>query len=142
MIDLNFIKHWEGCRLTAYKPIPTDPWTIGYGATGPEIKQGTQWTQQQAEDDLAKRCSSLLHFIMLRLPNLSKNQYTALVSFCYNVGTGAFLGSTLFLKLKAGIRNMEIFDEFNKWNKSAGRVIPGLVNRRAAEARKFMESEV
>ena len=47
---LNLIKHWEGCRLTAY-PDPAsgaDPWTIGYGHTGPEVKPGLTISQEQA----------------------------------------------------------------------------------------------
>ena len=60
-LSLSLIKRYEGLRLTAY-PDPAsggDPWTVGYGATGPAIRQGTVWTLDVAEADLLARVTTL-----------------------------------------------------------------------------------
>lgn len=52
---LALIKHWEGCRLTAYKPVKGEKyWTIGWGHYGPDVRQGQTITQTQA-DAMLKR---------------------------------------------------------------------------------------
>lgn len=144
MIDLqkitDFIKKWEGCKLQAYKPIATDPWTIGYGATGGDISEITKWTLQQAEEDLTNRCKFLYRKIS-SYPGtyqMTDNQFIALVSLAYNIGLGAFLGSTLLLKIMNYDSNIEIASEFGKWIHSGGKVIAGLVNRREAEKELFL----
>jgi lysozyme len=64
---------------------------------------------------------------------LNDNQFAALVSFCFNVGEGAFRGSTLLKKLNAG--NFDaVPSELARWNKVGKNVSAGLTNRRAAEA--------
>ena len=54
----DFIKSFEQCRLKAYMPTPNDVPTIGWGSTGPDIRMGMAWTQEQADErfasDLAK----------------------------------------------------------------------------------------
>jgi lysozyme len=80
---------------------------------------------------------------------LSQDEFDALVSFAFNVGAGAFAGSTLLTKIntdkhlsgtrkerEAGID--EVRKQFTRWNRSAGRVLPGLTTRRAAEADRFL----
>jgi lysozyme len=112
-----------------------DPWTIGWGSTGPDIKRGVVWTQKQCDDrftahlgEFAAKVSKLLAGTPTTQP-----QFDAMVSFAYNVGIGNLQSSTLLRKHKAGDHEGAAA-EFAKWNKAAGRVLPGLVKRRAAEA--------
>ena len=133
-------KQYEGCRLIAY-PDPASggaPWTIGYGATGPGITRGTVWTQAQADADLIARMTNIGTIIdgMVTAP-LTDNQKAALCDFAYNLGETALRGSTL-LKLL----NSELYTaaaaQFAVWNKADGKVMPGLVHRRAAETVLFL----
>jgi lysozyme len=135
--SLALIKQWEGVRLTAY-PDPGSkdgmPWTIGYGHTGPGIHKGLRITQDQAEaylaQDLAKVAAAIEPLIKV---SLSDNQFGALVSFTFNVGVSAFAKSTLLKKLNKG-SYAAVPAELARWNKNDGKIMPGLVNRRAAEA--------
>ena len=127
-VALELVKRLEGLRLTAY-PDPAsggDPWTIGYGATGPGIIRGTRWTLEQADADLAARLAVL------------ERQVAALVSFAYNVGVDALKRSSL-LRLLNGGKPSAAAAEFAKWTKASGKVFPGLVKRREAERRVFVE---
>lgn len=138
-IASELVKKWEGCRLEAY-PDPVsgaDPWTIGYGATGPEIVQGTVWTQDQADSDLLRRLTILANQIDDKASYvMDSNQLGACCSLAYNIGIGAFLASTLFAKWNADDLQGAA-DQFVVWNKAGGKVIQGLVNRRADEQRVF-----
>lgn len=74
---------------------------------------------------------------LVKVP-ISQDQYDALVSFTFNVGEGNFAQSTLLRRLNLG----DCFGagrEFPKWNKARGRVLPGLVKRRADEQTKFVK---
>lgn len=132
---LKLIKQFEGCKLAAYPDPGTggDPWTIGWGATGPGIQKGLVWTQQQADqrllDDVARFAIQVSRG--LNGAPTTQSQFDALVSFHYN--TGSLLSSTLFRKHKAG-DYAGAAAEFPKWIHGGGRVLPGLVARRAAEA--------
>ena len=113
-----------------------DPWTIGWGSTGPEVTPDTVWTLQQAEDSLDKH---LLHFCMgvLRLsPILLKQparRLAAIISFAYNCGLGNYRISTL--KKRVDAQDWAgACEEIVKWNKAAGRVLKGLTRRREAAA--------
>jgi GH24 family phage-related lysozyme (muramidase) len=70
---------------------------------------------------------------------LTQNQFDSLVSFVYNVGISAFAGSRLLKKINAGLMD-EAALEFPKWNKSRGRVLSGLVKRRAMEMGLYLEN--
>lgn len=130
----------EGCRLKAY-PDPGSqdghPWTIGYGATGPGITQGTVWTQEQADQrfaqDVAKR-ESVLAQILGGAPT-TQNQWDALMSLGYNIGMGerGLKTSTLMRMHKDG-DYAGAAAQFPRWNRNDGKVMAGLVKRRAAEA--------
>ena len=113
-----------------------DPWTIGWGSTGPEVTPNTVWTEAQAQDCLDKH---LLHFCMgaLKLsPILLKQparRLAAILSFCYNCGLGNYRISTL--KKRVDAQDWAgACEEIVKWNKAAGRVMKGLTRRREAEA--------
>lgn len=134
---LAIIKRFEGLRLRAYL-CPAHVWTIGYGHTGLDVHQGAEINEARADKLLA---ADLDHFErgvadMTRGLNLNANQFSALVSFAYNVGLSALQTSTLLRKVREG----DLFGagvEFPRWNKAGGRVLPGLVKRRTEERALF-----
>ena len=73
---------------------------------------------------------------LVKVP-LTQNQFDALVSLTYNIGTGAFEKSTLLKKLNTG-DYQGAADQFTVWNKGGGKVLQGLVNRRAKEKEVFL----
>lgn len=137
---MDLAKQFEGCELAAY-PDPARGWdlpTIGYGATGNGIVRGTVWTQQQAEDDLARRMTGFgARVDELVCASITDGQKGALVDFCYNLGAVALQNSTLLRLLNAG-NAAGAADEFPKWVKAGAVVLPGLVKRRAAERALFL----
>ena len=137
---LSLIKQFEGCRLTAYPDPGTggDPWTIGWGSTGPGIAKGMTWTQAQADQRLVEDVSKFAAGVDKALAGaaVTTKQKGALVSFAYNVGLANLGSSTLLKKHRAG-DYAGAAAEFAKWNKAAGKVLPGLTRRRAAEAAMY-----
>ncbi|UYH55214.1 lysozyme [Qipengyuania sp. SS22] len=139
---LALIRQFEGCArlrpdglVEAYPDPGTggEPWTIGWGATGPDIGPTTVWTQQQCdarlESDVARHARDVAH--ALADAPTTPAQFDALTSFHYN--TGAIGRSTLLRRHLAGDYKGAA-DEFARWNRAGGRVLKGLVRRRAAEA--------
>lgn len=131
-------KRFEGLRLEAYPDPATggDPWTIGYGATGPGIHDGVKWTEAQADADLTTRLAKLVRNIEATVPNALPHQVGAAASLAYNIGFGAFAASTLLRKWKFGDVDGAA-RQFDRWSRAGGRIMQGLVNRRAAERRAF-----
>lgn len=131
------IAGFEGLRLTAYR-CPAGVLTIGYGHTGPDVKPGLVITQQQAENLLAADLARFERGVseMCAGLSLTQGQFDALVSFAYNLGLGALAGSTLMRLLRAG-DVQGAARQFDRWNKAGGKVLPGLVKRRAAERDLF-----
>ena len=132
---------FEGCRLEAYL-CPASVPTIGYGLTyyqdGRPVKLGDAITQERADqlfeaiaEDFAKRVRSLLKV------GLNENQFSALVSFTYNVGVANLKKSTLLKKVNINPSDTTITDEFLKWNKAGGKVLAGLTRRREQEAKLY-----
>lgn len=136
---VSLIKKWEGCKLAAYPDPGTggDPWTIGYGATGPGIKKGVTWTQAQADDRLALDVDRFLRGVrsVLKKP-ATDAQLGAMTSLAYNIGVKAFTNSTLLRKFNAGDK-AGAAAEFSRWNRAGGKVMRGLSNRRAEEREVF-----
>lgn len=132
------IKRFEGCRLTAYPDPGTGgaPWTIGWGHTGPGVTAGTRWTQLQADAQLDRDLDRYAAEVAKAIGDAptSQAQFDALVSFHYN--TGAISRATLTKLHKAG-DHVRAANEFGKWVRAGGRVLPGLVKRRAAEAKLY-----
>jgi lysozyme len=138
-VDLDFIKKHEGVKLEAYK-CPGGIWTIGAGSTyhpnGAPVKKGDVIEPPKVDQYLVHEAATRL--AMMNLPDsLNHNQKTALLSFQYNVGHGNWLRSTLRKKVLANPKDESIRAEFMKWNKSQGRVLPGLTKRRKEEADLF-----
>ncbi|ANI29459.1 muraminidase [Yersinia entomophaga] len=141
---INLIKQFEGCKLTAYPDPGTGgaPWTIGYGWTHPvdgkPVVRGM--TIDQPTADRLLKCG-VVQFEqgvnqMLKI-GVTQNQFDALVSLAYNIGTRALSTSTLMKKVNAGDAKGAA-DEFLKWNKAGGKEMKGLTNRRAAERELFL----
>jgi len=138
------IQQFEGCAkknpdgtFAAY-PDPGsggDPWTIGWGSTGADIKKGVVWTQQQCDERFSTHVDEFGGKVAAALGGAAttQHQFDAMVSFAYNVGVGNLQSSTLLRKHKAG-DYAGAAAEFAKWNKAAGKVMAGLTRRRAAEA--------
>jgi lysozyme len=134
------IKSFEQCRLVAYLPTPHDVPTIGWGHTD-SVKMGDTCTQEQADEYLEEdlRTSELAIECKVSVP-LTQNQFDAMVSFVFNVGTGNFESSTLLHMLNLGQYNTAA-DQFLRWDKQAGQVLPGLLSRRQAERALFLTQE-
>mgnify|MGYP001608873709 CR=1 FL=1 len=138
VIGRGLIKEWEKCRLVAYRPFPSDPWTIGWGATGSGITEGTIWDQYQADADLDNRTAILCSQINEVLHNApTAEELGAMLSLAYNIGFNAFRDSTLLKLFNAG-DIVEAADQFNVWIHSAGKVVQGLINRRREERAVFL----
>lgn len=143
---LALIKEFEGCKLTAYRD-GGGVLTIGYGHTGADVEEGMTITQEEADELLLLDLSDAEHGVnsLVKVP-LTQNEFDALVSFAFNVGTdidadtkAEGLGdSTLLRKLNEHDYNGAAA-EFPKWCKDNGKVIPGLLRRRLAEQKLFEE---
>jgi lysozyme len=136
----DLVKRFEGCVLKAYPDPATggDPWTIGVGHTGPEVKRGVVWTQAQADEaldhDLARFDAGVAKLIG-NAPT-TQGQFDALVSLAFNIGLGN-LGSSTLLRLHNEGKHEVAATQFVRWNKAAGRIMNGLTKRRMSEARVY-----
>ncbi len=129
---INLIKQFEGCRMDAYK-CPAGVWTIGYGHTG-DVRQGQKITAAQAEAylrvDLGKFEKKVEKYSKY---NWTQNEFDALVSFAYNVGSIDQLTAN-------GTRNRAVIaDRILAYNKAGGKVLAGLTRRRKAERELFLK---
>jgi lysozyme len=134
-----FITKHEGLRLKPYL-CPAKIPTIGYGNTyysdGKRVTLlDKDITKQQAFDmfkEIANRFGKRVDELVTS--NINQNQFNALVSFAYNVGTGNFSSSTLLKKINKNPNDLTLKAEFLRWNKAGGKVLNGLTNRRNEEA--------
>lgn len=144
---LNLIKESEGLRLKAYDDLQPNKnitgesqvkgtLTIGYGHTS-GVKIGQTITKERAEQLLMSDTGWAQETVnqMVKVP-LNQSQFDALTSFVYNVGTTNFRTSTLLEYLNKGEYGLASL-EFFRWNKSGGKVLQGLVNRRKKEQALF-----
>ncbi len=129
---LELVKQFEGCKLKAYV-CPAGILTIGYGSTGKHVKPGMVITKDQAEELLRSDLRRFEDCVAEAAPTATDNQFSAMVSFAFNVGCGAFEESTLLRMHRAG-KYGSAEAQFGRWTRGGGRVLPGLVRRRAAEA--------
>jgi GH24 family phage-related lysozyme (muramidase) len=146
------IKRFEGCArlrpdglVEAYPDPGTggEPWTIGWGATGRDdfnggrIGPGTVWTQAQCDARLATDLARYAAEVAAAIGDAptTQAQFDALVSFHYN--TGAIARATLTKRHIAG-DYQGAAREFARWTRAGGRVLKGLVRRRAAEAELYL----
>ncbi len=139
------IKSFEGCHKTdgaVFKPYvcPGGVLTIGWGHTnhnGRAFDKNARWTQKDCDAAFEEDMQGFSEQVsaLLKVP-VKQNQFDALVSFAYNCGIGNLKSSTLLRKVNAGDFAGAAL-EFHRWNRSNGKVLPGLVRRRAAEALLF-----
>lgn len=139
---IELIKSFEGLKLSTYLDIVGVP-TIGFGSTGPDIKLGMTWTEQQCIDRLKKDLQKFEKAILaaVKVP-MTSNEFAALVCWTYNVGSGAMSGSTLVKLLNKDTPKTEVADQFMRWNKAGGKEVAGLTRRRKAERELFLKPEV
>ena len=140
---LELIKKYEGFYSKPYLD-PIGIPTIGYGATYYPNKvkvtmKDKPLTEKQASDLLVQMLKVYENQVALlvRKP-ITQNQFDALVSLSYNIGSGAFKNSTLLKKLNAK-DYAGAADQFLVWNKGGGKVLKGLVRRRDAERALFLK---
>lgn len=135
---LHLTEQFEGCRLVAYQD-QRGIWTIGYGHTQ-GVTRGMTCTQAQAEawlaGDIAWAESEVNKLVTVPL---TQEEFDACVDFTFNCGCGNFEHSTLLRLINAGDLT-HAADEFQKWGKSGGQVVAGLLCRRLAEAQEFRSS--
>ena len=141
-LGVDLICGFEGKRLVAYDD-GVGVWTIGFGTTiypnGIKVKKGDVCTEAQAKaymaHDLKKFELAVNNTVNV---SLNQNQFDALVSLAYNIGTNAFKNSTLVKMLNAGdYRGAET--QFDAWINAGGKRMQGLVNRRAKEKALFLK---
>lgn len=132
---IDLIKHFEGLRLEAYLDTGGVP-TIGYGHTR-GVRIGDTITEDQADrylvDDLSDAERAVERYVAVPL---NSNQFSALVSFTYNLGAGQLSESTLLRMLNDGYYQ-GASDQFKRWVYDDGVRLDGLVRRREAEQRLF-----
>ncbi|MNS43643.1 Lysozyme RrrD [compost metagenome] len=141
LFGVDLICSLEGKRLFAYDD-GVGVWTIGFGTTvypnGIKVKKGDTCTEAQAKAYMAQDLKKFEAAVnnAVKIP-LNQNQFDALVSLSYNIGTDAFSKSTLVKKLNANnIRGAA--DQFDVWVNAGGKRMQGLVNRRAKEKALFL----
>ena len=138
---IDLICNFEGKRLTAYDD-GVGVWTIGFGTTvypnGIKVMKGDTCTEAQAKTYMAHDLKKFEAAVnnAVKIP-LNQNQFDALVSLAYNIGTNAFSKSTLVKKLNAN-DICGAADQFDVWVNAGGKRMQGLVNRRAKEKEVFL----
>lgn len=143
---ISLIKEFEGLRLKAYQD-SVGIWTIGYGSTR---LQGLPVASSDALNSESEALTLLLNDIeTVRAPaidrlckvQLTDNEFCALLSFAYNLGTNALRSSTLLKLLNANAPRAEVAKQFARWNRADGVELAGLTRRRAAEAKLFLQPD-
>lgn len=132
-----FLKRYERFRPTAYKPTPNDVFTCGYGHTRDVVETTTCDMPQALEwlhEDSAKAAGAVNHAITVPM---TQAQFDAMVSLCFNIGTGAFAESTLVRMFNDGDTHGAAA-QFGRWNKQRGRPLDGLTARREDEMDHFL----
>ncbi len=136
---VNLIKSFEGMELEAYLDA-VDVWTIGYGHTK-TAEPGMHITEAQAEELLRQDLEEFEEAVTEAVQvSINSNQFSALVSFCFNLGAGSLFESTLLRLLNQG-DFQGAADQFPRWNKAGSQVLEGLTRRRKAERALFLSED-
>ena len=131
---LALTQQFEGCRLTAYQD-QVGVWTIGYIRS--DVTPGLTITEEQSKTLLAKDvCSAAACVNNVVTVKLSQDEFDALVDFVFNLGAGAFKGSTMLRLLNVGDFE-DAAAQFERWSRAGGVIVAGLLRRRQAEASLF-----
>ncbi|MCX8016639.1 MAG: lysozyme [Rhodocyclaceae bacterium] len=137
---------YEGYRGRAYDD-GVGVQTIGFGSTthadGRPVRQGETTTPERALLRLAEDAGRIERQMKACLPDglaLYPHEWDAFVSLAYNIGPGAFCGSTLARKLRQSPPDYAgACDQILRWTRAGGQELPGLVKRRQAEHRLCRE---
>ena len=138
---VDLICEFEGEQLIAYDD-GVGVWTIGFGTikypNGVRVKKGDTCTLDQAKEYMRHDLIEFEHTVnsSVKVP-LNQNQFDALVSLAYNIGSNAFKSSTLVKKLNTG-DYQGAADQFNVWVNAGGKRMQGLANRRDKEKLLFL----
>jgi lysozyme len=137
---LSLTEKFEGFSSNAYQD-QVGVWTIGYGHTGPDVAAGRTITLAQAQALLAQDVSIAAACVNAVVTvKLTQQEFDALVDFVFNLGAGAFKGSTMLRNLNAG-NFTSAAAQFDLWDRAGGAVVAGLLRRRQAEAALFDTSD-
>ncbi|MFT4064259.1 lysozyme [Paraburkholderia sp.] len=141
--ELQRLNMWQNALATgviasALLKLSGAPWTIGVGHTGPEVRYGLTWTPDQAEAQLLANVAGAVAAVnrLVKTP-LTQAEFDALVDFVFNLGVGAFAGSTMLKLLNSG-NHAAAANEFKKWDMAGGKHVAGLLRRRLAEKAEFL----
>lgn len=126
------IRSFEGCRLMPYV-CPAGVWTCGWGSTGADVMPGQAWSRDYANQRMTMDAHKFARGTLTLCPQLSGTRLCAVADFAYNLGLGSLQASTLRRKVNAGDWDGAKI-ELMRWVRGGGRVLPGLVRRRRAEA--------
>ena len=131
------IKYYEGFRSEKYLD-SAGHWTIGYGHLIQDEEELECVTLAQAETLLKADCAFAERAINEEVKTaLNSNQYSALVSWVFNLGRGRLRESTMLIRLNDGLLE-KVPSEMMRWVSAGGRPLAGLIRRRAAEAQLFI----
>jgi lysozyme len=141
-VAIKLIKKWEGFMPEAYL-CPAGVPTIGYGSTFYEDGEEVKMTDEKIERDRAqeilishvKDVEAQVRKVLKH--ELNANQLGALISFTYNLGIGNLKRSTLLIVINNEPSSQNIERELKRWVKSGGKVLKGLVARRAEESELY-----
>lgn len=151
---VQMIKHHEGVKLKPYK-CPAGLWTVGVGhvmypeqaklpmaerlAFPLKFEDFHVWTMAQVDDLLAQDLVRFERGVARLCPNAVERQgrFDSLVSFSFNVGLGSLQRSSIRMRTNRG-DFAGAAEEFMKWTKAGGKVLPGLVRRRTDERRLYL----
>ena len=135
---LDLVKGFEAFRPTGYLPTPNDRPTAGWGHTGDDVELEVTYPTEQCEvwlrADLAAAEGAVAEAVTA---TIGDNAFSACVSLACNIGGHAFAGSTLCKMLNA-LDFAGAANQFLRWNRPAGEVLPGLTRRREAERVLFL----
>jgi lysozyme len=140
---VDLMHEFDGIRLDVYlcpANIPTIGWGNTYYESGRKVKIGETITKERADalflwvaNSFATQVKSMLKV------QLNENQFSALVSFAYNVGNANLRSSTLLRLVNANPSDSNIRSQFLRWNKAGGKELAGLTRRRQAEANLYFD---